>query len=152
MHASQGRSMFQPSCPWCTGHRPGAAGMEGPGSRDLVGRVMLKLGGAISSALPWAARMRLFLKRAANLPRQSLGEAYCFPLGLPLHAGQRPLSLLASVTRRLALNSKTRGLATWRAKMPASGAEMHLQLKMRSNHMAAVDMQAMEKVLIPLFF
>ena len=36
--------------------------------------------------------------------------------------------------------------------MPASGAKMHLQLEMRSNHMAAVDMQAMEEVLIPLFF
>ena len=36
--------------------------------------------------------------------------------------------------------------------MPASGPEMHLQLKMRSNGMAAVDMQAMKEVLIPLFF
>ena len=63
-----------------------------------------------------------------------------------------PKSLPASFGRRFALNSKPRGFPTWKAKMPASGATMHLQLKMRSNDMAAVDMQAIEEVLIPLFF
>ena len=81
-HTSQGSNMLHPSCPWCKGHRPGAAGVEGPGSGDLSGRVMLLLGGGIIAAPK--RRMRLFLKSAANLPRQSLGEAYCLPLALPL--------------------------------------------------------------------
>ena len=63
-----------------------------------------------------------------------------------------PKSLPASLGRRFALNSKLRGFTTWRAKMPASGAKVHLQLKMGCNNMAAVDMQAMEEVLVPLFF
>ena len=50
------------------------------------------------------------------------------------------------------MNSKPRGFAPRRAKVPASGAEMHLQLEMSRNDIAAVDMQAMEEVLIPLFF
>ena len=60
--------------------------------------------------------------------------------------------LFACLSGGVALNSKPRGLSTWWAKMPASGAEMHPQLKMRGNGMAAVDMQAMEEVQIPLFF
>ena len=63
-----------------------------------------------------------------------------------------PKGLLASLTRRFALNSKTRGLATWRAEMPAAGAKMHPQLKMGSDGMAAVDMQAMEEKAITTFF
>ncbi len=35
--------------------------------------------------------------------------------------------------------------------MPAAGVTMHSQLKMSGYHMAAVDMQAMEKVAITTF-
>ena len=50
------------------------------------------------------------------------------------------------------MNSKTRGLATWWAEVPAASAEMHPQLKMGSDGMAAVDMQAMEEKAITNFF
>ena len=78
------------------------------------------------------------------------------PLGFafvswPATLSDIPKGLLASLTRRFALNSKARGLATWRAKMPASGAKMHPQLKVSCNSMAAVDMQAMEEVVITTF-
>ena len=49
------------------------------------------------------------------------------------------------------MNSEPRGFATWWAEMPASGAKMHPQLKMSCNSMAAVDMQAMEEVVITTF-
>ena len=35
--------------------------------------------------------------------------------------------------------------------MPTSGAKMHLEFEMCGNDMAAVDLQAMEAVLIPIF-
>ena len=78
------------------------------------------------------------------------------PLGFPFVCWPPTLSdipkgLSANLTRRLALNSQARGFTTWRAKMPASGAEMHPQIEIRSNNMAAVDMQAMEEELIALF-
>ncbi len=78
------------------------------------------------------------------------------PLGFAFVSWPAPLSdipkrLSASLTGGFALNFKTRGLATWRAKMPASGAKMHPQLEMCSNNMAAVDTQATEEVLIALF-
>ena len=79
------------------------------------------------------------------------------PLGFafvswPATLSDIPKGLPASLTRRFALSSKPRGFSTWWAEMPASGAKMHPQLKMRGNHMAAVDMQAMEEALIALFF
>ena len=79
------------------------------------------------------------------------------PLGFafvswPATLSDIPKGLLASLTRRFALNSEPRGFATWWAKMLASGAEMHPQLEIGSNHMAAVDMQAIEEVVITTFF
>ena len=78
------------------------------------------------------------------------------PLGFafvswPATLSDIPKGLLASLTRRFALNSEARGLATWWAEMPASGAKMHLHLKVGSDSMAAVDMQAMEKIAITAF-
>ena len=77
------------------------------------------------------------------------------PLGFafvswPATLSDIPKGLPASLTGRFALNFEPRGLATWWAKMPASGAKMHPQLETGRNGMAAVDMQAMGEVLIPL--
>ena len=79
------------------------------------------------------------------------------PLGFafvswPATLSDIPKGLLASLTRRFALNSEPKGFATWWAKMPASGAKMHPQLEMGCNHMAAVDMQTMDEVGITTFF
>ena len=70
----------------------------------------------------------------------------------PASLSDIPKGLLASLTGGFALNFETRGFATWRAKVPAAGAKIHPQLKTSSNGMAAVDMQAMEEVVITLFF
>ena len=78
------------------------------------------------------------------------------PLGFafvswPATLSDIPKGLPASLIRRFALNFKPRGFSTWWAEMPASGAKMHPQLKMSCNSMAAVDMQAMEEVVITTF-
>ena len=70
-------------------------------------------------------------------------------IGRPAVLSDIPKGLPASLGRRLAPNSKSRGFATWRAAMPTPGAKVHLQFKTSSNNMAAVDLQAMEEVLIP---
>ncbi len=78
----------------------------------------------------------------------SLGFAF---VSWPKTLSDIPKGLSTSLTRRFALNFQTRGFTTWRAEMPASGAKMHLQLEIRSHHMTAVDMQAMEEVVITTF-
>ena len=72
-------------------------------------------------------------------------------IGRPAPFSDIPKGLPTSLGWRFAASVKPRGFSTWRAIMLTSGAKMHIEFEMCGNDMAAVDLQAMQEVLITFF-
>ena len=97
------------------------------------------------------------LEKPSKPPKAKFGRGLLPPLHFafvswPAALSDIPKGLLSSLSGGLAMNSQPRGFATWGTEMAASGAEMHPQLEMSSNGMAAVDAQAMTEITVATHF